>query len=278
MAPDTTILSAAATGGMFAALGLGTLLAAGVMVALWWRQTRTRNATSVDVAWAANLGGLAVLYALLSDAPAERRLLAGLCGGLWGARLAWHLWRDRTGKAEDGRYAALRASWGASAQPRFLAFFLAQALLDGLLSVPFLLAAFDGRADLGWQEWTGAAVVVVAVAGETLADVQLARFKRRPDARGRTCREGLWRFSRHPNYFFEWSAWTGFALLASGAPWGLVSWFAPALMLWLLFKVTGIPATEAQALRSRGEDYRDYQRTTSVFVPWFPKRTTTRRS
>ena len=261
-----------------AALGLGTLLACGAMLLLWLRQTRTKNATSVDVAWAANLGGLAVLYALLSDAPAERRILVAACGGLWGARLAWHLWRDRVGPVEDGRYATLRASWGAAAQPKFFMFFLAQGLLDGLLSVPFLLAAFDGRAGLGWNEYVGAAVVAVAVAGEALSDAQLARFKRRPGARGKTCREGLWACSRHPNYFFEWSAWTGFALLASGAPWGLVSWFAPALMLWLLFKVTGIPATEAQALRSRGDDYRDYQRTTSVFVPWFPKRTTTTRS
>lgn len=260
------------------ALGTGTLLASLVMLVLWWRQTRTRNATSVDVAWAANLGALAVLYAFLSDAPLERRALVALCGGLWGARLAWHLWRDRVGPVEDGRYAALRASWGAAASTKFLFFFLAQALLDGLLSLPFLMAAYDMRAGLAWNEYAGAAVVLVAVVGESTADAQLARFKRRPDSRGRTCREGLWRCSRHPNYFFEWSAWTGFALLASGAPYGLVAWFAPALMLYLLFKVTGIPATEAQALRTRGDDYRDYQRTTSVFVPWFPKRTTTTRS
>lgn len=263
---------------LLAPLWTGTLLAAGVMLCLWWRQTRTKNATSVDAAWAANLGGLAVYYALVSEAPVERRVVVAACGALWGGRLAWHLLRDRVGKAEDGRYAALRASWGARAQPKFLAFYLAQALLDGLLSIPFLLAASDTRAALEWNDYAGLATVLVAVAGEASADAQLARFKQRPGSRGKTCREGLWSVSRHPNYFFEWSAWIGFALLACGAPSGNVAWFAPALMLYLLFKITGIPATEAQALRTRGDDYRDYQRTTSVFVPWFRKRTTTTRS
>ena len=266
--PTTTLLQPA----QWQALVVGTALAAATMLVLWLRQLRTRDATAVDIAWAANLAGLAILYAMLSDAPAGRRWLVALCGGTWGLRLAWHLWRHRIGKGEDGRYASLRASWGESAQSKFLVFFVAQALLDALLSLPFLLAAFHAKATLHWTEIVGALVVLVAVVGESIADAQLERFKRRPDARGRTCRVGLWRLSRHPNYFFEWSAWIGFALLATSAPLGWCAWFAPALMLYLLFKVTGIPATEAQALRSRGDDYREYQRTTSVFVPWFPRR------
>jgi steroid 5-alpha reductase family enzyme len=181
------------------------------------------------------------------------------------------LWSDRVGKPEDGRYATLRAAWGEQAQPKFLAFYAAQAVLAVLLATPFLLAVGNTGSSAHWTEVLGCAIVAIAVVGESTADAQLARFKRRPESKGKTCREGLWRYSRHPNYFFEWSAWLGFALLATSTPYGWIAWFAPAVMLYLLFKVTGIPATEAQALRSRGADYREYQRTTSVFVPWFPR-------
>jgi steroid 5-alpha reductase family enzyme len=104
-----------------------------------------------------------------------------------------------------------------------------------------------------------------------VADSQLQSFKSNPANRSATCRVGLWRYSRHPNYFFEWLIWVAFAVFAMGSPYGYVAAFAPLLMLFFLFRVTGIPATEAQALRSKGDDYRQYQRTTSAFVPWFPR-------
>jgi steroid 5-alpha reductase family enzyme len=118
----------------------------------------------------------------------------------------------------------------------------------------------------------GLALWAVAFAGELTADMQLEAFKQRPGTSGRTCRDGLWRYSRHPNYFFEWLIWCAFFLVALPAPWGATAVICPAMMLYFLFRVTGIPATEAQALRTRGEDYRKYQATTSVFVPWFPRR------
>lgn len=115
------------------------------------------------------------------------------------------------------------------------------------------------------------AIWVVAFAGEVTADRQLLAFKTNPQNKGKTCQAGWWRYSRHPNYFFEWLIWVSYALFASSSPWGWLAWLCPATLLYLLFKVTGIPATEAQALRSRGEAYRRYQQTTSAFVPWFPK-------
>jgi steroid 5-alpha reductase family enzyme len=90
--------------------------------------------------------------------------------------------------------------------------------------------------------------------------------------RGHTCRDGLWRYSRHPNYFFEWLHWWAYVPLSLGAAGGWATILAPLVMLFFLFCVTGIPATEAQALQSRGADYRQYQRTTSAFFPWFPRR------
>src|SRR5262249_44045583 len=102
-------------------------------------------------------------------------------------------------------------------------------------------------------------------------DLQLEKFKKDPANKGQTCQVGLWNYSRHPNYFFEWLIWVSYFLFACGSSHGIYSIICPAIMLYLLFKVTGIPATEAQALKSRGDQYRDYQKRVSVFVPWFPK-------
>jgi steroid 5-alpha reductase family enzyme len=112
----------------------------------------------------------------------------------------------------------------------------------------------------------------VAIGGESLADTQLARWRREPSNRGRTCRKGLWKCSRHPNYFFEWIHWWTYVILGATAAHGWVTLLGPALMLMFLYRVTGIPYTEAQALKSRGEDYRQYQKTVSAFFPWFPRK------
>jgi len=169
-------------------------------------------------------------------------------------------------------YLPLRSKWGDRAQSRFFVFFQLQALVDMIFSLPYLVAMTNPTPGLGVWGLAGVLVWVVAVVGEALADRQLAAFRADPANRGRTCRVGLWRASRHPNYFFEWLHWWSYVLLAVGSPWWALTLVGPALMLFFLFKVTGIPATEAQALASRGEDYRDYQRTTSAFIPWFPRR------
>lgn len=243
-----------------------------LMAALWAVQRRTGDAGVVDVGWSAGLGIAAVAQALLSGAPAERRVLVAVLAGTWSARLATYLYRDRVrGKEEDGRYRKLRAEWGPAAQRNMFLFFQAQALSIGILSLPYVLALTNPRGTLGPADAAGACILVLAVAGESVADRQLARFRADPANRGRTCRAGLWRFSRHPNYFFEWLQWWAWVPLAWGSPLWWASLAAPAVMLYLILKVTGIPPTEARALETRGEDYRAYQRTTSAFVPWFPR-------
>jgi steroid 5-alpha reductase family enzyme len=250
----------------------GWLVMAAVMAVLWWVQRARRDAGVVDVGWAAGLGLLAVLYAVLESGGPQRRLLVAAMAGAWSVRLALYILVNRViGKPEDGRYRALRAKWGNDAQSRFFVFFQLQALADVIFSIPFLVAMTNPRSGLGAWDLAGVLVWVVAVGGEALADRQLADFRADPANRGRTCRVGLWRASRHPNYFFEWLHWWAYVLVAVGSPCWALTLVGPALMLFFLFKVTGIPATEAQALTSRGDDYRDYQRTTSVFVPWFPR-------
>jgi steroid 5-alpha reductase family enzyme len=251
---------------------LAWLAAALFMQVLWFVQRRHRDAGIVDVGWAASLGAMAVAYALLGSGSFEQRLLAGAVGGFWGLRLALHLLFDRViGKQEDGRYRYLREHWGARADAQFVWFFQLQALVAAILSLPFLLMAANPEPGLASIQWFGLLLFAGAKVGEAVADRQLARFRAEPSNRGTTCRDGLWRYSRHPNYFFEWLVWCAFAALAWPAPYGAWALLMPALMYVLVTRVSGIPYTEAQALRSRGEDYRRYQRTTSPLIPWFPK-------
>jgi len=254
-----------------AAIGAGAASLA--MAALWLVEVRIADASHVDVGWTYEIGALGVLYAILASGDTSHRALVASLSGVWAARLGTYLLLNRViGKDEDGRYKALRARWGTSARRRFFVFFQAQALTVVVFSVPLLLTAVNSHS--GWQpiETAGATVWALGVAGEATADRQLARWRADPANRGRTCRAGLWRLSRHPNYFFEWLTWIGFALVAAASSWGWLGFAVPAMLLYTLLRVTGIPATEAQALRSRGDDYRRYQRETSAFIPWFPRR------
>ena len=242
------------------------------MAALWVVQVRIHDASHVDVAWAVLIACAAILYALLADGDVGHRVLAAVLASVWGLRLGAYLFFDRVlGKDEDGRYRALRAKWGASADARFFVFFQVQALFVVFFSLPFAFVALDPVAGFGAVAWVGIALWVTGNAGAIVSDRQLARWRSSPENEGRTARSGLWSWSRHPNYFFEWVTWCGNALVATTAPWGWIAWSVPAALLFLLFRVTGIPATEAQALRSR-TDYADYQRTTSAFVPLPPRR------
>ena len=251
----------------------GTAVVAGLMFILWLLHFPLRNAAIVDVGWAMGLPILALMYALHLVGYPRRVLFLAPMVIIWGMRLAFHLLFTRVnGQPEEGRYVELRRKWGSNIGFKFLLFFEFQALLDGVLSIPFLLAMHDPTKTAPEYENIGFAIWVVAFLGEMIADWQLNRFKRDPKNKGRVCHVGLWRYSRHPNYFFEWLIWMSFATVALGAQYGYIGFLSPALILFFLLRVTGIPATEEQAVRSRRAKYREYQRTTSVFVPWFPKK------
>ena len=263
---------AAMIGSVWGLLLVGFLLASSVMAALWYLQVRIRDASHVDVAWAALIASAAVVYALLADGDAGHRVLAAALGAIWGYRLAVYLYFNRVrGKEEDGRYQELRRKWGENANRNFFVFFQAQALFVVFFSLPFAFISLDPDSEISALAWIGVAVWVIGNAGTILSDYQLAQWRANPENKGKTARAGLWSWSRHPNYFFEFTNWCGIALVATAAPWGWIAWLVPAGLLYLLSKVTGIPATEAQALRSR-TDYAEYQRTTSVFVPLPPRR------
>jgi len=258
----------------WALLGVGAGAACALMACLWLAQVASHDATPVDVGWAYGIGLLGVLDATLGGGALSQRLLAGALVALWSLRLGSYILLGRVlgRKGEDRRYAEMRGRYGRRADRNFLVFFEAQALLIVVFSIPLLLASYDRSRRIGALEWIGVGLWAAGVLGESIADRQLAVFKADPANRGRTARVGLWRTSRHPNYFFEWVVWVGLALVAVPAPFGPLGMLTPALLLVLVLFVTGIPPSEKQALRSRGEDYRRYQRETSVFVPWFPRR------
>jgi steroid 5-alpha reductase family enzyme len=244
---------------------------AALMMTLGWQWQRSRsNAGIVDVLWAAGTGAGAILIAISSDGAVWPRVILAVLGSLWGARLALHLWTRVRGEPEDGRYRELRAHWAGN-QFKFFLFFQFQALLIVLFSLPFLAVGHNPR---GFGAWMAAGVLIWlgSVIGESIADRQLSRFRANPANRGRTCRVGLWRYSRHPNYFFEWLHWFAYLMLAAGSPIAWLAWSGPVVMYVFLRWISGIPYTEKQALRNRGEDYRAYQRSTPMLIPWFPKR------
>jgi steroid 5-alpha reductase family enzyme len=253
---------------------IGTASVAAFMFLLWLIHLRTGNAAIVDAGWGGGLAMLGILYAVLGGGYWLRSAILGAIAGIWGFRLAIYLLLTRIiGHPEEGRYQELRRQWKTNISFKFLLFFEFQALLCVVLAVPFLAAARNPEPRISPLEWAAVVLWVLAITGEAAADAQLSRFKSNPSHKRRSCQVGLWRYSRHPNYFFEWLIWVAFALFALTSPggyWGLLS---PALILYFLLRVTGIPATEAQAIRSRGEEYRRYQQTTSAFVPWFPRKT-----
>ncbi|MBL7994902.1 DUF1295 domain-containing protein [bacterium] len=249
----------------------GLAVMGGLMLAVWLIHIPLKNAGIVDVAWAFGLALLACLYAAMGSGDGIRKWTLGLMVAIWGLRLTLHLFVRVIGHEEDGRYQQMRKNWTGNIALKFLGFFQFQALLNAVLAIPFLLVAINPSPGLSAFEFTGMAIWLVALAGESTADQQLKTFKNNPANKGKTCRSGLWNYSRHPNYFFEWLIWVSFFVFGLGSPYGWVGIIGPALMLYFLFKVTGIPATEAQALRTKGDDYKEYQRTTSAFFPWFKK-------
>lgn len=240
----------------------------------WLLSRRINNYSLVDVTWSYALLSLLAIYAGGTTGDPTRKLVIGIMGAIWALRLGTYLlirvWSHHP--KEDIRYAVMRDKWRARPGLMFFLFFQAQAILIVLLSLPHLLAMNNPAPGLGWVECIGFIVWLTGIIGESVADWQMKRFKADVANKGKVCQTGLWHWSRHPNYFFESTIWWGFWLFACGSPWGWITIYAPLLILYFLLRVTGIPLTEKCALQSKGAAYRQYQRTTSAFIPWFPKK------
>ncbi|CAN5347941.1 DUF1295 domain-containing protein [soil metagenome] len=242
-----------------------------IFTAVWIVQLSTKNAAIVDTIWSLSFPILAVVYFVMVNGYLPRQLLLVIIVFVWGSRLAIHLYARTVGHPEDVRYTALRKEWGEKQNIMMLRFFYFQAILAIVLSLPFALITLNKTPTLNFFEMGGAALWVIAFIGEAVADSQLKNFKKNPMNKGKVCDKGLWYYSRHPNYFFEWLIWVSFFVISLGSPYGYFSIVCPVLMFYFLTKVTGIKYTEEQMVKSRGQIFIDYQRTTSSFIP-LPKR------
>jgi steroid 5-alpha reductase family enzyme len=253
-------------------LAIGSGVAVTLFTLTWVFATKVRNYGFLDVVWSLSVGILAAVYGWLGSGDATRRVLFSTAALIWSLRLGLYILIRvvRHHPEEDKRYQTLRQRWPGPL--RFLLFFELQALIAVIFSLPFLLAAVDSSTPINTWEWLGIGAALVCTVGEAVADLQAQRWKRNPTNRNKVINTGLWRYSRHPNYFFESLVWCFFCIAALPIPYGWITILCPVLMLYFLLAVTGIPLSEKHSVESRGDAYREYQRTTSRFIPWFPKR------
>lgn len=238
----------------------------------WWFAGKINNYSLVDAMWALWIGLAGLIYSVFGSGDFEKRIASGTIAMIWGFRLAYHLQKRIRihHPVEDSRYQKLREVWKGRVSSAFFWFFQAQALSVLLLSLPYFLITRDSS-PWGGFETIGLTISLIGIFGETLSDHQMSKFKSQDNRSSSVCQIGLWRYSRHPNYFFEMVIWIGIYLFACGSEWGWTTFFAPVTITFLLLKVTGIPPTEISALKRKKDAYREYQRTTSPFIPLPPK-------
>ncbi|MGI4814616.1 MAG: DUF1295 domain-containing protein [Janthinobacterium lividum] len=284
---DAALTAAVSWAGTGIAASCIWLAMAIVMTLAWASVQRSGKSGWIDVCWTFGLGVVGVAAALwwphaateTAAAPlaqiAPRRWLAALLLALWSLRLGTHIMRRTLRHGDDPRYARLREEWGDSQAWRMFAFLQVQALAGVPLLLAVRLAA--ARPDVlgDWRDYLAGLVCLLAIGGEALADRQLRAFGHTPQRQQAVCDVGLWRWSRHPNYFFEWMNWLTWPLMALDLAYaeGWLTLLAPLLMYGLLAHGSGVPPLEAHMARSRGAAWRAYAARTSVFFPWPPKRT-----
>jgi steroid 5-alpha reductase family enzyme len=253
------------------AYGWGALGILAYMTLLWLASLRLKNSSIVDIFWGAGFVLVHWLYlALTPDGDPARKWLAVALVTVWGLRLSLYiLWRN-AGKGEDFRYKKWRAEgpaawWWKS----YLKVFLLQGLLMWLISAP-LLAIQIGKPGLIWLDYVAVVVWAVGFFFEAVGDWQMARFRANPANKGKVLDRGVWRYTRHPNYFGDSTQWWGYYLLALAAGGWWTLW-APLMMTGLLLRVSGVALLEKTLVETK-PGYKEYVEATNAFVPWFPKK------
>jgi steroid 5-alpha reductase family enzyme len=245
----------------------------GLLGVLWLLHLRFENASLADVGFCGGLFILVLACSLSSEGDVTRRIVIMGMGSLYAIRLGGHVFIHRVwNHSEDARYRKVRQLLGRWEQIGLFLYFQLQVpaciffagLLCWIMSHP--------HPGLRWWDGIGVGLYILAVSGEALADRQLEMFRSKAMNAGKTLRTGLWRYSRHPNYFFESVHWWAYVPMAVGLPWFWMAVVWPLFMMSALLWITGVPLAEAQAVASRGDDYRNYQRSTSAFIPWFPRK------
>lgn len=239
------------------------------MLITWLIAQYINNPSVIDVAWPLGLVIAGFIY-LYSPPLSTRNVVVGIILLIWGLRLARHLFFTRIKKGiVDKRYAALSEKWKINKSIGFLFHFQLQGwLIFAISTVFFFVSSVENANHLNALDYLAMICCVVGIVGESISDKQLLKFKQTHQKQ--VCDVGLWYFSRHPNCFFDWLTWFGFALFAVSAHYGWLSFISPLLIYLIMAKGT-IPITEAGSIKSRGDLYIKYQKNTSMFFPWFKK-------
>jgi len=239
-----------------------------IMTLAWVIERKPGKSGWIDAIWSFSVGIGSLLAVVLANATLQRRWAILIIILIWSIRLGWHIVQRSLSHGEDPRYAKLIKEWGTNASSRLFWFLQIQALAAFVLVLSVYLAA-TSRPDFPYF-WDVIAIAIISIAllGEALADAQLTRFRKTPEAKTEICETGLWAYSRHPNYFFEWLFWCAWPMLAiTTSPWSWLSFLAPIQMYWLLVHVSGIPPLEEHMLKSRGEKFRSLQKRVNAFFP-----------
>jgi steroid 5-alpha reductase family enzyme len=246
-----------------------------VMASAWYVQQNSGKTGWVDVTWSLGVGAVAfvvTVWPLGQDWPHWRQMIVAALAATWCLRLGLHISERNRATADDPRYRNLIVQWGSNSARRMFWFLQSQAAVGVILALSIILAAHNPNPQFRFEDLIGLAVLIAAIIGEAIADLQLRAFKNDPANRKAVCDVGLWRWSRHPNYFFEWLSWVAYPIIAidfSGHnPYGWIALIAPACMYWVLVHVSGIPPLEEHMLRSRGELFRAYKTRTRAFFPF----------
>ena len=252
---------------------IGLMAMSSLMVLVWITSRLVNNSGIVDIAWALGFVLIPILYVVYSHSDTPRQWTIACMVAIWGLRLTWHLVLrfKHSYPKEDPRYSALKIKMGNYAEAKMLLIFLWQGTILTLLTAPLAVAIVDERANFSPFQIAAIIIWLVALYGESLADSQLTQFISNPDNKGQTCQIGLWRYSCHPNYFFEWLGSVAFFFYALDSPYGIWTIVCPMLLLHLLLNVSGVKPSEEHSLQSRS-DYEKYKKSTSPFVPWFRKK------
>jgi steroid 5-alpha reductase family enzyme len=249
------------------------------MMCAWAVAIRSGRSGWIDAIWSFAVGIAGIVAGLvplhLVEPPAARQIVVAVLAAVWSLRLGLHITQRTRRGGDDPRYARLREEWGAAWRRKLFLLLQIQAAAALLLALSVLVAAHNPAPGIRLGDVLGVFLLIVAVAGEGMADRQLARFRTIPANKERVCDIGLWGFSRHPNYFFQWLGWLAYAVIAidltGGYLWGWIALSGPALMYWLLVYASGIPPLEAHMLRSRGDPFRAYQARVNAFWPGLPR-------
>lgn len=246
------------------------ILGAAAMV-VWGISLQKKDVSIVDLAWGPAFAVVAWSAVASVEQVSARGLLLALMVTAWGVRLGAHLTMRNWGRPEDFRYQAMRRRAGAGfAMSSLYSVFWLQAGLVLIISTPLHVAiTAPAPASLGALDALGFAVWGVGLYFEAMGDWQLAQFKADPANKGRVMNQGLWRYTRHPNYFGDCLVWWGYFLFALSAPWGWLSVIGPAIMTWLLLKVSGVALLE-RTITERRPEYAAYIERTSAFFPLPP--------